>query len=70
MIQQQLLFEDFSVQVQKNVWKIEAYFCASSFQLFWNLPKSEAECSEISLSHCHFHQLLIQTDRPGDEGQI
>lgn len=27
MIQQQLFFEDFSVQVQKNIWKIEAYFC-------------------------------------------
>lgn len=39
LIQQQLFFEDFSIQVQKNIWKIEAYFSASSFQLIWNLPK-------------------------------
>jgi len=39
MIQQQLLYEDFSIQVQNNIWKIDAYFSASSFERFWNLPK-------------------------------
>jgi len=62
MIQQQLPIGDFSDQVQKNIWKTEAYFCASSFQLFWNLPKVKLNAhalEEISLSSCHFHHVIL-----------